>query len=467
MGSVAEAVTYQLADGRTLECRETVRLLPGKRQVCVGSLDGRPVFVKLYLDPRRGRRHWQRELAGLTAFREGGILSAELLYAGEVAGKGWPVIVLAKIPEPLSLKAAWAQADEEQRERLLQRMTLLLARQHQAGILQTDLHLDNFVLSGDEFYSLDGAGVVAISRPIGPDSSLENLALLLAQLLPEWDAWAPTLYERYMAERGWRRGPGGEDLRRRVRRQRKVRWREYRDKLFRECTDFVCRRDGSNRLMIAARQDLTPELEALLADPDASFPGREQALKNGNTCTVWAAQAGGVRLVIKRYNVKHLWHGVKLSVRRGRAFISWENAHRLRFHGIATPRPIALLRRKQGALRPVVYFLMERVAGIGAQEWFTDPGVTWDEKRQMADRIARLFGQLKEQRISHGDMKASNILLVAGEPMLIDLDAMHQHRMASAFNKAWSRDMHRFMRNWEGHPELEALFREAFKDQLD
>lgn len=464
---MAEGVTYQLADGRALHCQETVRLLPDKRQVCLGTLDESPVFAKLYLDPRRGKRHWQRELAGLTAFREGGILTAELLYAGEVADKGWPVIVLARIPEPLSLKDAWAQADTDRREQLLLQMTLLLARHHKAGILQMDLHLDNFVLSGDDIYSLDGAGVISISRGLGPDSSLENLALFLAQLLPEWASRAPALYERYMAERGWKKGPGGEDLLRRVRRQRKVRWREYRDKLFRDCTDFVCRRDGSERLEIVARQALSPPLEALLTDPDASFPGREQALKNGNTCTVWATRAGDLGLVVKRYNVKGFWHGAKLSTRQGRAFISWENAHRLRFHGIATPRPVALLKRKQGLLQPLAYFIMEQVEGVGAHEWFLDQAVPWEQKQQMANRVAQLFGQLKEQRISHGDMKASNILLVDGKPMIIDLDAMHQHRMASAFKKAWARDMQRFMRNWEGGSELEALFLDALKDQLD
>jgi tRNA A-37 threonylcarbamoyl transferase component Bud32 len=200
-----------------------------------------------------------------------------------------------------------------------------------------------------------------------------------------------------------------------------------------------------------------------LADPDATFPGRDQALKNGNTCTVWAAMAGAQPLVIKRYNVKNLWHGIKLSTRRGRAFISWENAHRLLFYGIATPCPVALLKERRGALQPVAYFIMEQVEGVAAHEWFPDPKVPWEQKQRMAERIARLFGQLKEQRISHGDMKASNILLVADEPMLIDLDAMRQHSWGSEFRKARARDMRRFMRNWEGMPELKELFSQVLQ----
>lgn len=463
---MAESNHYQLADGRELCCEETVRLLPGKRRVCVGTLDGRAVFAKLYLDTKRGRVHWQRELKGVRAFQQAGIQTAELLYAGELAESGWPVIVLARIPEPLSLKRAWEQADDDGREPLLRRMVSLLAQHHQAGLLQTDMHLDNFVLSQGDIYSLDGAGVMVIGNALGPDGSLENLSLLLAQLDPEWDSRAPELYLRYLAGRGWKKGPGPEDLKRRVRRQRKVRWREYQGKLFRECTDFICRK-RPGRMEVVVRDLLSSDLEALLADPDVSFPGRDQALKNGNTCTVWAAEAGGQPLVIKRYNVKSIWHGAKLSTRRGRAFVSWENAHRLRFYGIATPRPIALLKEPRGTLRPVAYFIMEWVDGVGAHKWFPDPNVPWEQKQDMAERIAKLFGQLKEQRISHGDMKASNILLVAGEPLLIDLDAMRQHSWGSEFRKAWAKDMHRFMRNWEDVPELEELFSQTLQGQLD
>jgi len=463
---MVEQTRYRLDDGRELLCQETVRLLPGKRQVCMGTLDGRPVFAKLYLDPKRGKVHWQRELAGIQAFQQGGILTAELLYAGELADSGWPVIVLARIPEPLSLMDAWEQEDDASREQLLRRLVSVLARHHKAGLLQTDLHLGNFVLSGGDIYSLDGAGVTAIGRELGPDVSLENLALLIAQLYPEWESQVPVLYAGYLAERGWKKGPGREDLGRRVRRQRKGRWREFQGKLFRECTDFVCRKQPG-RLEMVVREVLSPALERVLADPDATFPGVDQALKNGNTCTVWVAEAGDQRLVIKRYNVKNIWHGIKLSSRQGRAFVSWENAHRLRFYGIATPRPIALLKERRGPLQPVAYFIMEQVEGVGAQEWFKDSAVPWEQKQQMADRIGRLLGQLKDQRISHGDMKASNILLVAGEPMLIDLDAMCQHGGAGAFRKAWAGDMQRFLRNWEDMPELKELFTQALQGQLD
>ena len=50
--------------------------------------------------------------------------------------------------------------------------------------------------------------------------------------------------------------------------------------------------------------------------------------------------------------------------------------------------------------------------------------------------------------ISHGDLKGSNILWQDGRWMLIDLDAMQQHRRAGRFAPAYAKDRARFLRNW-------------------
>ncbi|VAX05511.1 serine/threonine protein kinase [hydrothermal vent metagenome] len=448
---------YFLDDGRQLHCSETVRLLPGKRRASIGTLEGRPVFVKCFLDQKRGQVHWQRELNGIKAFWDRGILTAELLYVGQEAEHGWPLIVLAQIPDPISLKDAWQLGDDARREHLLREMVSLLAQHHRAGLRQTDLHLDNFVLSQGEIFSLDGAGVTDNDSELGLADSLENIALLIAQLHPEWEAQISNLYDQYFAERDWSGGPGYVDLLKSVGRWRKRRWREHQGKLLRECTDFVCRQE-QGRFEVIARSALNPAMESLLAAPDSSFPGKEWALKNGNTCTVWATNVNDLSLVIKRYNVKGSWHGLKLATRKGRAFRSWENAHRLVFYGIATPHPVALVKIKHGLLKPMSYFIAEQVDGVGAQEWFRDESISWTAKIAMAEKINQLLLQLEAQRISHGDLKASNILIVGDRPVLIDLDAMQQHASTTSFRKSWGKDLRRFMRNWDDAPDLKELF---------
>ncbi len=447
----------QLEDGRQLLCRQLVRLLPGRREVWQGELEGEPVFIKRYLSAKRAQRHWQRELEGVRVFQQHGILTPALRYAGHEQRGGRPLIVSAQIDDAVTLRAAWDAAGAHHRRQLLWDMVALLARHHRAGIYQSDLHLGNFVLSGERIFSLDGDGVRALPAGNGRSVSLDNLALFIAQLPPEWEAQIPALLAHYRAVRGWEQPADGDELRRRVGRARERRWRSWRGKLFRECSAFVCRK-RAGRFEVIVRDAFGAALKALLADLDGSFPGREQALKNGNTCTVWATVVAGRRLVVKRYNVKGLLHGLKLSARPGRAMISWENAHRLRFYGIATPSPVAVVRIRRGPLQPVAYFLAEAVDGVDALSWFRDPAIPLPAKRRMAERIDALFLQLKAQRISHGDLKATNILIADGRPLLIDLDAMQQHADEIAFEKAWRRDLRRFLRNWRDDPEIAQLF---------
>ena len=93
---VSDSPALTLADGRIVECGQTLRSLPEKRRVYAGRFDGRPVIVKVFLDRRRARVHFQRELDGLHAFHNAGIAAPEVLYAGS-DGDGRPVIILARL----------------------------------------------------------------------------------------------------------------------------------------------------------------------------------------------------------------------------------------------------------------------------------------------------------------------------------------------------------------------------------
>ncbi len=501
---MVEEELLQLDDGRRLRCSSIVRLLPGKRKVCRGSLEGKPVFVKLYLDGKRGRRHWQRELEGLRAFRERDVLTASIVYAGEIEGKTWPVILLEQLQDPVDLKEAWENAESSVRESLLDEMVGLLARHHAVGICQTDLHLSNFVISQNRIYSLDGAGVKTVNGELGRRAALDNLALFLAQLLPAWDSRVSELYQSYCDSRGWRScsDRGGRQLLRRVRRARERRWKDFRKKLYRDCTAFRCRK-MRDRLEIVSRQDLSPELEAFLRSPDDLIENTEAPpvdarlngditsassdfergilLKDGVTCKVWALKIGNVSVVVKRYNIKPLWRRIKFRLLfgrgllssenanlplffgliPGRALISWENAHMLRFFGVQTPRPMAVLRIGRDAIHSASYFMTEAVAGIRATWWFLDERIPQAEKSQMATKVALLLRHLAELRISHGDLKAANILIVGATPVLIDLDAMVRHKSRVIFRYHWGRDIQRFLEAWEHVPEVQQMMQRA------
>jgi hypothetical protein len=60
-------------------------------------------------------------------------------------------------------------------------------------------------------------------------------------------------------------------------------------------------------------------------------------------------------------------------------------------------------------------------------------------------------------------MKASNLKMVDGNPMLIDLDSMKQHRSRYFAEKAHAKDLRRFMQNWKDDASLYNAFVKTFK----
>jgi hypothetical protein len=259
-------------------------------------------------------------------------------------------------------------------------------------------------------------------------------------------------------------------------------------------------------LEIVSKRDLTPGLEAILASPDALIENREAPpvdaringdlaagwcdshkgilLKDGVTCKVWAVNDDGFRAVVKRYNTKPLWRRIKFrqlfgrgllspenanpllffGLLSGRALVSWENAHILHFFGIRTPRPLAVLRIRRDGIHSTSYFVTEAVAGIRANWWFADDATSIEQKTVMAGKVAALLRELADQRISHGDLKAANILIVGDTPVLIDLDAMVKHRFRAVFRYHWGRDMQRFLQAWENAPEIKRIMQRALDD---
>ena len=87
------------------------------------------------------------------------------------------------------------------------------------------------------------------------------------------------------------------------------------------------------------------------------------------------------------------------------------------------------------------------------------------EIKKTLGEIVEIFCKLRHERISHGDLKASNILLSSRGPVLIDLDAMRQHKTESKYQQAARKDINRFLRNWEDNPVLLATTRQLLSAQ--
>jgi tRNA A-37 threonylcarbamoyl transferase component Bud32 len=425
--------------GGVLAVERWLRVLPGKRLTGAGRWNGQAVLAKLFIAARGAERHWRRECQGAERLQVAGLPTPALLAAGRLAGGGHYVLYAylenARGPDA-------AAADE------LARVFTQLGRLHAAGLLQEDAHLGNFLLRGDDVCVIDGDAV----RPLrDARDGAANLALLFAQLPPSTaaDRRGPLLA-------AYRAGNPAADvdetrLAAAVARACAARLADYLGKCLRDCSLFRVEKTAAR--FVAMARDEADFLAPIVADPDR-WLAAGTPLKLGRTATLARVEHAGRVLVIKRYNIKGPAHALSRCWRPSRAWHSWIEGQRLRFLGIATPRPLALIERRLGPLRGKAWLITEYCAGESLTARLADR-LDAPPRAELA-ALGELFARLAAARISHGDLKATNLLWEDGRIGLVDLDAMRQHAGAAGFARAWRRDRARLLRNW---PAASALAR--------
>jgi len=214
------------------------------------------------------------------------------------------------------------------------------------------------------------------------------------------------------------------------------------------------------RVIIYNQDYESPALVSLVEAPDEWLADAcERLLKVDSGSTVGIVNLDNRQLVVKRYNVKGIWHGVRRALRKTRALISWQSAHLLLAHGIATPRPVAVIEHRFGPIRLKSYFISEYVEGELCRHFFASSNVSEASRKKVVGEIMQIFHRLAEAGISHGDMKATNIIIHKDSPILTDLDALRVHRSRRKHRQAFVKDVQRFLRNWEDQPDLMDIFR--------
>ncbi len=430
-----------LAEPSEVTVHEVLRLLPGKRVAAIASNGEDRLFIKVFVGPS-ARRYWKREINGVAAIEAAGVATPKLLWKGRLPHGGY-ALAFEYIEHTASLAERWDPRDNA----LCDKVMSLLARLHDNGVTQNDIHPGNFLISDDEIYVVDGGDIGRKElKPLSQNKTLKNLALFLAQFHKHQELIIENPFRFYRAHRGWARDREvNRKLHRYIMHCRNERKEAYIKKAFRECTRFTCSQTFS-RFRVCERQYKTPELIELLDHLDEAIAAGE-LIKDGNTATVAKIDSPLGPLVVKRYNMKNPWHRFTRAFRKSRAWISWANTYRLEFLGIGTLQPIALVEDRLGPLRGKAYFVTRYVEAPDATRI-----MEVDDLDATMGSIVDLLKELNDSGITHGDLKANNFLLIDDEVKIIDLDSMRDRGHSLRFEVAFKKDMERFMRNWETPP---------------
>ena len=483
-----------------LSVHAIVRSIPHRREVLRGEWNGRMVYAKIFTG-ERACTHQARDVAGTMLLQAKGIATPALLYQGEIHDAqfdiGAFILIYAAILNTNNAEVAYLEKEDAGRLGLLMQLVKTIAIHHKAGIYQSDLHFKNFLVQSSQavdclankkldvskeeekkaltqdsiIFTIDGDGIRSLPRLFKSDSMRKNIATFFSKMHVLDDAWIPQLYAMYASDLNI--ACSSQTIARVTRKMRRIRMQvanRYADKkVFRSCTDVIFKGFLETHTFIWLSQTYAHLLPIFTIDAlDQCL--LSPAFKTGNTCTVglFAAQSSVAQpnaqsathatesIVVKRYNIKHVFHAMLRCLRTTRAATSWANAHRLMTLGVSTATPIALIEKRYffNMLKSKSYFLTHYIDAPDVATYFAielDPV----KRANVVHEIALMFYRLYLLKLSHGDMKASNVKVLHGKPILIDLDSMQQHRCSWLFERKHARDIKRFMRNWPTNKTLD------------
>jgi serine/threonine protein kinase len=181
-------------------------------------------------------------------------------------------------------------------------------------------------------------------------------------------------------------------------------------------------------------------------------------LKDDRTTTVQRISRGDDQFILKRYNARNLWHRFKRAFRRSRASRCWDMSECFRRAGLSVAEPICMLEKRFGPICQDAYFITRFIPGEELLDLL--PALNNQQQRQIAREIENAFSIMRDYQLSHGDLKATNLLWYNEKIFFVDLDAAKRHNNHRNWQRAHRKDRKRFLKNWREQPEILALFSE-------
>lgn len=182
-------------------CQKSLRSIPRRRTVFEGTYDGRSVIIKCFED-YWGWYRCGREKRGLERLIACGLAAPKVLLVGKDSA-GRHILVIEKIANAVDVLTAVQSAPSEDAAReMLLAVFRYVARMHQAGVVQNDLHLGNFLAAESKIYAIDPACMKFYEKPIYLSNNCRQLAMLLAALPQKFLVWEVEFMQAYCDARG-------------------------------------------------------------------------------------------------------------------------------------------------------------------------------------------------------------------------------------------------------------------------
>lgn len=411
----------------TLDCTRILRCIQGRRTVYEGLFDGKSVIIKCFSSALYGKHHFKKEIRGFKELTRRNIKTAQIVAAGQNEQKDH-VVVLEKIENAVDVFSLLESTDDPAKtDLILQAVFICVAHMHAAGVLQRDLHTGNFLWDRETVYVLDPAEMTFSNNPLDKAASIRQLAMLLASLPESFWVNKSELLDAYFETRGWQLISSMiEMIENLMDKQRLKRIRRTLRKTLRTSKRYIQEKHGSYKGVFTRDFFSGQNFSAFISAIDKQMEDG-QVLKCGNTCFVSRIQLNGCDVVVKHYRHKGLWHSLRYTLKGSRAKKCWLFGHRLSECGIATAKALGFFEQRKFGLLWQSYSLNEFIDGQNIRDYFKQSDTPQNLKEEISQATQTMLDNLAHFKMTHGDLKPSNILIHQDNPVLIDLDSMKHH----------------------------------------
>lgn len=442
---------------------KVLRIVPTKRLVVYGKWNDKPAVAKLFFDKHQAQQRVEREIKGIAILQNNKIPTPSILHHG-IADERIEVLISEYIPDAKNLETIWEETkNPEIPPQELYNAMVELATHHVLGVIQHDLHLGNFLITEKMTYTLDGACIIQDKQLLPKKASINNVALFLSQLGIGCEVVQEKLFKHYAKSRGWLiKRDDIDEVFSQIKNWNTIRWSAYSKKIFRSSTGFTSF-NKNGFYGVFNRAYINEEFSEILENPDSAFTHPTAViLKNGRSATVVKITINQREIIVKRHNMKHVFHQLRRYVRTTRALKVWRLANKLNLFAIPVAKPIGFLEKRFMGLHSRSYYFSECLEGVALGDFVRQ--YRHDEVRiaNVAAKITTLLKNITKLKIAHGDLKETNILLTKNDdPILIDFDAAAEHSSVTRLKQAWKRDINRLLKNFHNEPIVAKKFKEA------
>ncbi|UYM17977.1 lipopolysaccharide kinase InaA family protein [Endozoicomonas euniceicola] len=225
------------------------------------------------------------------------------------------------------------------------------------------------------------------------------------------------------------------------------------------CSDF---KKEWKKLEVKKKQKQCCHLDKLLGNPDLYIQlGKKLKDDIATTAAIVEVNISNnkKKFFIKRYNSKGHLYSIVRSIIPSRAENAWHAANILKYYGIATPEPLALIEDRIGPIKKSSYIVHEYIESVHAMNFFAEGSLPNSKWQPAADDVEKILYTLQRALLSHGDLKGQNFIITSDQVMLVDLDSFRSHTHNFFYSRLNKKDLNRFEKNWMNEDYAKSLFK--------